>query len=164
MNVSLYSRLLRFIQLQLQFQIPLQFHLQLPISDSSSTSSSTSNFKFESTTNSNSNTSDLNLHSNSNSISISVGSCDMSVDYCAMHFHSYSIEELRCIHKQTLHHILSSHSLQIDTEDALLNSLIEVDSDYFDFGNILTLHYYQQIVFHNLLTNYHLMQFRMRFG
>jgi hypothetical protein len=31
-----------------------------------------------------------------------------------MHFHSYSIKELRCIHKQTLHHLLISHSLQID--------------------------------------------------
>jgi hypothetical protein len=57
----------------------------------------------------------------------------MSVDYCAMHFYSYSIEELRCIHKQTLHHLLSSHSLQIAIEDALLNSLIELGSDYFDF-------------------------------
>jgi hypothetical protein len=73
-------------------------------------------------------------HSKSD-ISIFTNFCDefydLNIDYCSSQFYSYLINQFRCLNKQTLHNILSSHSLQIDIEDVLLNSLIDVRSDYF---------------------------------
>jgi hypothetical protein len=59
--------------------------------------------------------------------------CDANVDYCASHFHSYSIDKLRPLEKQRLHDILSSPSLTIESEDDLLAILIELGSAYFEF-------------------------------
>jgi hypothetical protein len=64
-----------------------------------------------------------------------IGFCDANVDFCASYFYSYSIDELRCLDKQTLHSLLSSSSFQIATEDDFLRSLISLGSDYYEFWN-----------------------------
>jgi hypothetical protein len=43
--------------------------------------------------------------------------CDANVDSCASQFHSYSVDELLCLDKQTLHEILESASLAIESDD-----------------------------------------------
>jgi hypothetical protein len=48
-------------------------------------------------------------------------------------FHCYSKDKLRRLDKQTLHDILSSPSLAIESEDDLLGVLIELGSAYFEF-------------------------------
>jgi hypothetical protein len=54
-------------------------------------------------------------------------------DSIASRFWRYSADELRCLDKQTLHALLSSPSLSIETEDALLQLLIDIDCETFDF-------------------------------
>jgi hypothetical protein len=58
-----------------------------------------------------------------------------SVDYgdCASQFGSYSTEGLRSVSKETLHKILSSESLRIESEDFLLQRLIDLGSSYFEY-------------------------------
>jgi hypothetical protein len=56
--------------------------------------------------------------------------CAATVDYCASQCYLYSAKELRCLDKQTLHHLFSSRSLRIETEDALLKVLINLGSNY----------------------------------
>jgi hypothetical protein len=61
---------------------------------------------------------------------------DMKGEYyesCASQFYSYSTDELRTLSKQTLHKILSSESLAIESEDTLLLTLIDLGCDYCDF-------------------------------
>jgi hypothetical protein len=58
---------------------------------------------------------------------------DIKVDYCASHFHTYSIDKLRRLDKHMLHDILSSPSLALESEDGLLRVLIELGSAYFEF-------------------------------
>jgi hypothetical protein len=62
----------------------------------------------------------------------SVGS-EISVDNCASKFNSYSINKLRKLSKRTLHSLLSSPSLKIESEDSLLRKLIDLGSEYFEF-------------------------------
>jgi hypothetical protein len=52
---------------------------------------------------------------------------DATVDACAARFHSYSADELRLIDAQTLHRLLSSDSLSIESEDWLLRLLLDLD-------------------------------------
>jgi hypothetical protein len=59
--------------------------------------------------------------------------CDANVDYCASHFHSFSKDKLRRLDKKTLHDLLSSPSLAIESEDDLLGALVELGSAYFEF-------------------------------
>jgi hypothetical protein len=54
-------------------------------------------------------------------------------DDCASRFSSYSVEELGCLSKDTLHIVLSSDSLVIESEDVLLQQLIDLGGDYFEF-------------------------------
>jgi hypothetical protein len=54
-------------------------------------------------------------------------------DDCASQFASYSTDELGCLSKETLHGLLSSTSLAIESEDVLLQTLIDLGSDYFEF-------------------------------
>jgi hypothetical protein len=43
------------------------------------------------------------------------------------------VDELQCLDKQTLHQILESASLAIESEDDLLRTLISLGSGYFEF-------------------------------
>jgi hypothetical protein len=58
---------------------------------------------------------------------------NLSVKYCASQFYSYSINELSRLEKNTLHALLSSQTLGIVSEDALLKTLIELGSDYYEY-------------------------------
>jgi hypothetical protein len=62
-----------------------------------------------------------------------VAPCEANIDNCASKFHSYSVDTLRLLDKQTLHSLLDSPSLKIKTEDTLLHTLIKLGSGYFDF-------------------------------
>jgi hypothetical protein len=56
-----------------------------------------------------------------------------SIEYCASQLNSYSVEELGNLSKQMLHSLLSSPSLAIESEDSLLQKLIDLGSDYFEY-------------------------------
>jgi hypothetical protein len=53
------------------------------------------------------------------------------IDSCASQFHSYSVSQLRALPIDTLSAILASPSLEIESEDALLQALVELGSEYF---------------------------------
>jgi hypothetical protein len=55
------------------------------------------------------------------------------VDSCASRFWSYSAAEVRCLSKPTLHSLLSSPSLSIESEDAFLQLLVDIDSETHEF-------------------------------
>jgi hypothetical protein len=63
--------------------------------------------------------------------------CQDNIEYYASHFYLYAAAELRCLDKNTLHDLLSSRSLGIESEDALLRLLIELGSDYFEFWSYI---------------------------
>jgi hypothetical protein len=69
----------------------------------------------------------------SETVSNDIVLCDANVDYCASHFHSHSMDRLQRLDKQTLHNILSSPALAIESEDDLLGVLIELGFAYFEF-------------------------------
>jgi hypothetical protein len=54
-------------------------------------------------------------------------------DRCASHFHEYSVDLIRVINKNTLHGILSSTKLKVESEDHLLKTLIDLGSAYFEY-------------------------------
>jgi hypothetical protein len=56
---------------------------------------------------------------------------------CASRFWSYSVAELRCMTKRTLHSLLSSSSLVLQSEDALLQLLIDIDSETYEFWHYI---------------------------
>jgi hypothetical protein len=58
---------------------------------------------------------------------------EVNIDSCASQFHCYPVDELQCSDKQTLHQILESSSLENESEDALLRTLISLGPDYFEF-------------------------------
>jgi hypothetical protein len=62
-----------------------------------------------------------------------------SVDACASKFYLYSIDQLSLLDQQMLHRLLSSDSLAVESEDALLRVLIDLDvnrSDFFQYIEI----------------------------
>jgi hypothetical protein len=59
--------------------------------------------------------------------------CEANIDDCISQFHSYSVDAVRLLDKQTLHSLLDPPSLKIKTEDALLDTLIDLGSNYFEF-------------------------------
>jgi hypothetical protein len=81
------------------------------------------------------------VHCDISSKSLSLNVCksevmnisEKSVEDCASKFNSYSTEELRNIPKQLLHSLLSSPSLAIESEDSLLQQLIDLGSEYFEY-------------------------------
>jgi hypothetical protein len=76
------------------------------------------------------------VHSNSTSDIVSQKiefDLEIDIDSCASQFSSYSIDEVRNLSKQTLHNFLSSQSLGIESEDSLLQTLIDLGCDYFEF-------------------------------
>jgi hypothetical protein len=62
-----------------------------------------------------------------------ISSSEATIDYCASKFHCYSIDEIGRLDKQTLHHVLGSSSLRVESEDQLLKFLIDLGSDYYEF-------------------------------
>jgi hypothetical protein len=66
-----------------------------------------------------------------------ISSSEATIDYCASKFYCYSIEEIGCLDKQTLHHVLGSSSLRVESEDQLLQFLIDLGSDYYEFWTYL---------------------------
>jgi hypothetical protein len=68
-----------------------------------------------------------------------ISSSEATIDYCASKFHCYSIEEIGRLDKQTLHHVLGSSSLRVESEDQLLKFLIDLGSDYYEFWTYLEL-------------------------
>jgi hypothetical protein len=62
-----------------------------------------------------------------------ISSSEATIDYCASQFHCYSVEEIARLDKHTLHLILQSPSLQIESEDQFLQFLIDLGSDYLEF-------------------------------
>jgi hypothetical protein len=55
------------------------------------------------------------------------------IDSSASRFWRYSSAELRCLSKEVMHGLLSSRSLSIENEDSLLDILIEIDSEDFEY-------------------------------
>jgi hypothetical protein len=58
---------------------------------------------------------------------------DSTIDICASHFYSYSAEDLRSLGRSAFHRLLSSRSLSIESEDALLRLLIEIGWEKSEF-------------------------------
>jgi hypothetical protein len=56
-----------------------------------------------------------------------------AVDRCAAKLSSYSVEELRLLDDQTLHRLLSSERLVVESEDALLRLLVALDVNRSEF-------------------------------
>jgi hypothetical protein len=63
--------------------------------------------------------------------------CEMNIEDCASKLSSYSTDELRKLPKQILHSLLSSPSLIIESEDSLLQQLIDLGSDYFEYWDYI---------------------------
>jgi hypothetical protein len=62
-----------------------------------------------------------------------ISSSEATIDYCASQFHGYSIDEINRLDKDTLHRLLSSHSLRVASEDQFMQFLIELGPAYFEF-------------------------------
>jgi hypothetical protein len=58
---------------------------------------------------------------------------NFEVNHCASHFHEYSVELIRLLNKSTLHEILCSKELKLLSEDDLLELLIELGAEYFEY-------------------------------
>jgi hypothetical protein len=96
-----------------------------------------------------------------------ISSSEATIDYCASQFHRYSIDEISCLDNHTLHHLLASPSLRLESEDQFLRFLIELGSNYFEFcryiepifltpdgislfGNTLPFDYVNEDIWHKL--------------
>jgi hypothetical protein len=66
-----------------------------------------------------------------------ISSSQAAIDYCASQFHCYSVEEIGRLDKHTLHLLLESPSLRLESEDSLLQLLIELGSNYFEFWHYI---------------------------
>jgi hypothetical protein len=62
---------------------------------------------------------------------------ESDIDGCASQFYRYSKDDIQKIDKATLHSLLGSSSLQIESEDSLLRSLIDLGETYFEFWNYI---------------------------
>jgi hypothetical protein len=60
---------------------------------------------------------------------------ESDIDECASKFYNYSKSIIEKVDKATLHKLLGSSSLQLETEESLLRLLIELGCDYFEFWN-----------------------------
>jgi hypothetical protein len=89
--------------------------------------------------------SDSSVHSQSQSQSQSLASStraavqpktvfdSATVDRCASKFYAYSIDELRFLDPQTLHRLLSSECLAVESEDSLLRLLLDLELNRSEF-------------------------------
>jgi hypothetical protein len=62
---------------------------------------------------------------------------ESDIDVCSSQFYRYSKDDIEMIEKATLHKLLESTSLQIETEDSLLRLLIDLGGAYFEFWNYI---------------------------
>jgi hypothetical protein len=62
-----------------------------------------------------------------------------TIDICASRLYSYSVEDLRFLSPSTLHELLSSPSLSLESEDALLRLLIDIECDKSEFWGYIEL-------------------------
>jgi hypothetical protein len=62
-----------------------------------------------------------------------IGVSIATIDRCASEFFLYSKDEIRCLDGRTLHRLLSSDSLLIESEDSLLKMLLALGDDGRDF-------------------------------
>jgi hypothetical protein len=100
-----------------------------------------------------------------------ISSSEATIDYCASQFHCYSVDEIRRLDKHTLHHLLSSPSLRLESEGQFLRFLIDLGSDYFEFfhyiepifltangislfGNSLPFDYVSEAIWHKLFIRF----------
>jgi hypothetical protein len=58
---------------------------------------------------------------------------DPTIDFCASQFRLYSVDQLHYLDKQMLHELLSSELLSLESEDALLQLLIDLGQNYLEF-------------------------------
>jgi hypothetical protein len=58
---------------------------------------------------------------------------ESDIDICASQFYRYSKDDIGMIAKATLHKLLESSSLQIESEESLVRLLIDLGGDYFEF-------------------------------
>jgi hypothetical protein len=56
-----------------------------------------------------------------------------TADECASQFYSLTIDELRFLNHRTLHRLLSSDCLAVESEDCLLRLLLDLHSNRIDF-------------------------------
>jgi hypothetical protein len=63
------------------------------------------------------------------------------ISSCAHQFSVYSAAELQCLSTETIHELLKSDSLWLETEDALLARVIEIDSEEFHFWHHIHIEY-----------------------
>jgi hypothetical protein len=61
------------------------------------------------------------------------GICEATIDACASQLYSYSADDLRFVDHETLHRLLSSAYVKIESEDWLLRVLLDLGVDQFDF-------------------------------
>jgi hypothetical protein len=62
-----------------------------------------------------------------------IACCDATIDYCASLFHLFTTDELRMLDRGTIHNLLNSPSLAITSEDALLQTIMELDDVQFEY-------------------------------
>jgi hypothetical protein len=56
-----------------------------------------------------------------------------NIDRCVLNFYTYSIDELRFLDHQKLHHFLGSDFLSVESEDCLLRLLLNLDLNRSEF-------------------------------
>jgi hypothetical protein len=56
-----------------------------------------------------------------------------NIDRCASNFYAYSIDDLRFLDHQTLHRLLGSNFLSVESEDCLLRLLLDLDLNRSEF-------------------------------
>jgi hypothetical protein len=66
-----------------------------------------------------------------------ISSSEATIDYCASEFHRYSVDEIGRLDKHTLHLLLASPSLRLESEDHFLRFLIDLGSDHFEFWHYI---------------------------
>jgi hypothetical protein len=66
-----------------------------------------------------------------------ISSSEATIDYCASQFYRYSVDEIVRLDKRTLHRLLASPSLRVESEDQFLQFLIDLGSAYFEFWQYL---------------------------
>jgi hypothetical protein len=64
-----------------------------------------------------------------------------NIDCCASQFFLYSIDQLQCLDGRTLHRLLSSESLAIESEDSLLQTLLDLRLDRREFFHYIEIQF-----------------------
>jgi hypothetical protein len=73
--------------------------------------------------------------------SLELGFHAIGADHCASQFRHDSVDLLRRLNKDFLHTILSSPSLELESEDEFVRILIELGKDYLEFFDYVEVGY-----------------------